>query len=51
MLTGLLKELGVVIEEYVIAQEEHKDGNIHFHAYIKLDKPSNKRGADILDIG
>lgn len=37
--------------EYVIAIEEHADGGIHFHAFIKLDKPSNKRGADVLDIG
>lgn len=26
----------VAIEDYVIAQEDHKDGNTHIHAYIKL---------------
>ena len=26
------------IVEYLIAQEEHKDGNKHLHAFIKLDK-------------
>ena len=24
------------IEEYVIAQEEHKDGTLHLHAFIKV---------------
>lgn len=26
------------IEEYVIAQEEHKDGSLHLHAFIKTEK-------------
>lgn len=36
--------------EYVIAIEEHADGGIHFHAFIKLDKTCNKRGSDLLDL-
>ena len=27
----------VSLKEYVIAQEKHKDGNHHIHAYIRLD--------------
>jgi Geminivirus Rep catalytic domain/RNA helicase len=27
----------VTLREYVIAQEKHKDGNHHIHAYIRLD--------------
>ena len=27
----------VPLKEYVIAQEEHKDGAHHIHAYIRLD--------------
>lgn len=30
------KDLKIV--EYIVAQEEHKDGNPHLHAFIKLDK-------------
>lgn len=34
----LLENRKLKIEEYVIAQENHKDGNLHLHAFIKVDK-------------
>lgn len=27
-----------VLKEYVICEEEHKDGDLHLHAFLKLDK-------------
>lgn len=37
-LSDKLAEKGLKIEEYVICEEVHKDGNPHLHAFIKLDK-------------
>lgn len=31
-------EAKYTLEEYVIAEEEHKDGDTHLHAFLKLDK-------------
>ena len=36
-----LKRL-VKIEEYIIAQEKHKDGGLHLHCYLKLEKKVKK---------
>ena len=36
--TKSLNSRGNYIEDYVIAQEEHKDGSIHYHLYLKLTK-------------
>lgn len=33
-----------VIKELVIAQEHHKDGGLHLHAYIRLDKQYRCKG-------
>lgn len=35
---GLREKKDLTIEEYVIAEEKHEDGNPHLHAFIKLDK-------------
>lgn len=40
----------VVIDKYIIAQENHKDGNKHIHAYILLSKKINIRDARYFDI-
>lgn len=31
----------LTIVEYVIAQEDHKDGSKHLHAFIKTEKPTS----------
>jgi len=33
-----------LIVEIVVAQESHKDGEPHLHAYIRLQKQYNSRG-------
>lgn len=38
------------IEQYVIAQETHEDGNLHIHAYIKCVAKVNLKSATTLDI-
>lgn len=38
-----------VLDEYVICQEEHKDGTTHLHAFIKLPKKKLFR-SDLFDI-
>lgn len=54
LLAGLkdrVKCVDRVISEYVICQEEHKDGNPHLHAYIVLDAAVRKQvGASFLDV-
>lgn len=42
-------ERQLCIKEYIIAQEDHKDGSKHLHAYIKLNKRKKCYG-DMLDI-
>lgn len=34
----LMEKKGLKIVEYVICQEKHKNGDLHLHAFIKLDK-------------
>lgn len=43
-LTDRLHNQGLAIEEYVICEEKHKDGNPHLHAFIKLDKKVRCKG-------
>lgn len=38
------------LSEYVVAQEEHKDGNPHFHVYLGLHSRVDIRNARELDI-
>lgn len=40
----------VGIKDYLIAQEEHKDGTKHLHAYIKYDRKV-KWGVNKWDLG
>lgn len=49
LLEERIESLGARIEKYHICLELHADGRPHFHAYIKLDKEINKRGARLLD--
>lgn len=48
----LLDELQkkVAVTEYVIAQEEHKDGGIHYHCALKLSAKMNTANPHFLDI-
>lgn len=40
------------LDTYIIAQEKHKDNNLHLHAYIKLKNKPNKRNAErLFDFG
>lgn len=36
--------------QYVISQEKHADGGIHYHAYIIWDEKLRIRGCDFLDV-
>lgn len=38
------------IKEYIVAQEEHKDGHLHIHCYLELDKKINVKNANKFDI-
>lgn len=38
------------LEHYVIAQEQHKDGNMHIHAYLLFSKKLNVRNEKKFDI-
>lgn len=38
------------IQEYVIAQEKHADGNDHLHAFIRLNKALHISNAALLDL-
>lgn len=51
-LIGKFEDKGIRIKDYLVAQEDHKDGGKHLHAYISLDKKINcrdPRGFDITD--
>lgn len=37
------------VEWAMVAQEEHKDGNAHLHALIKLNKKLDTKNARLLD--
>lgn len=50
LLEGIKGCLAVVIEEYVICQEKHKDGDSHLHAFVKYAKKVEWK-ADRWDIG
>lgn len=39
-----------IITDYIIAEENHQDGNRHIHAYIKLDKKCSIASANYLDL-
>jgi len=41
----------VILDKYIIAQENHKDGNKHIHAYLLLKKKINIRDSRYFDIG
>lgn len=47
VLNGLFRH---PIDEYIIAQEKHADGNLHLHCYLKLTKKCDVRNANGLDI-
>lgn len=38
------------VEWALVAQEEHKDGNLHLHAVVKLSKRLSTRDPRLLDI-
>lgn len=50
ILTDKLKEKKVEVENYIVAREKHKDGNLHLHVYLKLNKKVNIRHADFFDL-
>lgn len=50
LLTGILASSGCEVKHYVIAQENHEDGNKHAHAYLGLNKKLRVRGEDCLDL-
>lgn len=50
-LDSLLKHIEKIVDEwglknYIIAQENHKDGNKHIHAYLLLNRKPNKENAE-----
>jgi hypothetical protein len=38
------------ISEYIVAQEDHKDGHKHLHAYIQVDKKVDVTRPNALDL-
>lgn len=38
------------IKDYIIASEEHKDGSLHRHVYLLLEKKINCRDANYFDL-
>lgn len=48
LIADKLKELG--FKDYVIAQENHQDGNIHFHAYGESTSRFRSRNERVFDI-
>lgn len=44
----ILKDWG--LKNYIIAEENHKDGSKHLHAYVEMEKTCNILKADRLDI-
>lgn len=45
-----LQKLKIVISKYIIAQENHKDGNKHIHIYLLLQEKLNTRNCRFFDI-
>lgn len=39
-----------IIEDYLVAQELHKDGKTHLHMYIKLNKVFDSKNPECLDL-
>lgn len=38
------------VKDYLIAQEQHKDGGYHIHAYFKFDKKLDRDGHKLFDV-
>jgi len=49
-LTSIVTKKAWIIEDYIIAQEKHEDGNLHIHAWMKLDRKVNIGDPAIFDI-
>jgi uncharacterized protein YlaN (UPF0358 family) len=48
-MSNKLKRYG--IKEYLYVIEEHQDGKPHIHAYVELEKKSDIKNENVLDIG
>jgi len=46
----MLEAKGMDVHKGVIGQEQHADGNLHLHAYIKFDKQVHIRDCRHFDI-
>lgn len=49
-LIQILESSSTKIQDYIIAQEEHKDTGLHIHAYLTLDKKINIRKPTYFDL-
>lgn len=49
-LSGLRDKFKENLEEWVISQEEHKEGGLHLHGYIKLAQKINTRDPAFMDM-